>query len=380
MTAHDTDSRAPDPLVQLSAAGVAVWLDDLDRTRLTSGSLATLVRDRAVVGVTTNPTIFQKALTHGAAYADQVRDLAVRGVDLGEAVRAITTCDVRTACDVFRPVYDATDALDGRVSIEVDPRIAHDEAFTVAEARALWWQVDRPNLFIKIPATRAALPAISQALAEGISVNVTLIFSLDRYAEVMDAYLFGLERRLASGGDLHGLESVASFFVSRVDTEVDARLKKIGTAAAKAMRGKAAIANARLAYQAYAKVFSSARWAALAAKGARPQRPLWASTGVKDPAYDDTRYVVDLVAPGTVNTMPEATLEAVHDHGVLHADSVTGAYADARAVLADLATVGIDYDDVVALLEVEGVEKFEVAWSGLLDSLTASLKTAKADQ
>ncbi|HEV7208154.1 MAG TPA: transaldolase [Mycobacteriales bacterium] len=372
-------AATPDPLKALSAAGVAVWLDDLDRTRLTSGGLAELVRDKSVVGVTTNPSIFQKALSNGEAYAGQVRDLAVRGVDLGEAVRAITSFDVRTACDVFRPVYDATDALDGRVSIEVDPRIAHDTAFTVAEARALWWQVDRPNLFIKIPATKAGLPAISQALAEGISVNVTLIFSLDRYAEVMDAYLSGLERRLASGGELRGLESVASFFVSRVDTEVDARLGKIATPAAKALRGKAAIANARLAYQAYARVFSSDRWLALAAKGARPQRPLWASTGVKDPAYDDTRYVVDLVAPGVVNTMPEATLNAVEDHGQVPGDSVTGTYAEARQVLDELAAVGVDYDEVVALLEVEGVEKFEVAWSGLLESLTASLKAAKAD-
>jgi transaldolase len=366
-----------DPLAELSAAGVAVWLDDLDRTRISGGGLAGLARDKHVVGVTTNPSIFQKALTNGEAYADQVADLAVRGVDLGEAVRAITTRDVRAACDVLRPVYDATDGLDGRVSIEVDPRIAHDTEFTIAEARALWWQVDRPNLFIKIPATLAGLPAISQSLAEGISVNVTLIFSLERYRAVMEAFLDGLERRRAAGGDLHGLESVASFFVSRVDTEIDARLDKLGSKEAKAVRGQAAIANARLAYQAYEEIFSSDRWNALAALGARPQRPLWASTGVKDPAYEDTRYVVDLVATGVVNTMPEATLNAVADHGTVRGDSITGEYASAHRVLADLAAVGIDYDDVVDLLEREGVEKFETAWGELLDSLQASLAAAK---
>jgi transaldolase len=365
------------PLAELSAAGVAVWLDDLDRTRITGGGLAGLARDRHVVGVTTNPSIFQKALTHGEAYADQVKDLAVRGVELGEAVRAITTMDVRNACDVLRPVHEATHGLDGRVSIEVDPRVAHDTAFTVAEARALWWLVDRPNLFIKIPATVEGIPAISQALAEGISVNVTLIFSLDRYQAVMDAFLDGLERRQASGGSLEGLESVASFFVSRVDTEVDKRLDKIGSQDAKKLRGTAAIANARLAYQAYEEVFSSARWQALAAAGARVQRPLWASTGVKDPSYDDTRYVVELVAPNTVNTMPEATLDAVADHGVIRPNAVQGTYLDARKTLDDLAAVGVDYDDVVDLLEREGVEKFDAAWAELRDSLKANLKAAR---
>ncbi|HEX7355872.1 MAG TPA: transaldolase [Mycobacteriales bacterium] len=365
------------PLAELSAAGVAVWLDDLDRTRITGGGLAELARDKHVVGVTTNPSIFQKALTHGAAYADQVRDLALRGVDLGEAVRAITTMDVRSACDVLRPVHESTAGLDGRVSIEVDPRLAHDSEQTVAEARALWWLVDRPNLFIKIPATVEGLPAISQALAEGISINVTLIFSLDRYRAVMDAFLDGLERRRAAGGSLEGLESVASFFVSRVDTEVDKRLDKIGSKEAKALRGTAAIANARLAYQAYEEVFASDRWRALADAGARPQRPLWASTGVKDPSYDDTRYVVDLVAPNTVNTMPEATLDAVADHGTVTPDAIAGTYSEARATLDGLAAVGVDYDDVVDLLEREGVEKFDVAWSELRDSLAASLKAAR---
>src|SRR5690349_134269 len=273
-----------DPLAQLSAAGVAVWLDDLSRERLRTGNLAALARDRHVVGVTTNPTIFQKAITSGDAYDDQVRDLALRGVDIGEGLRAITAMDVRNACDVLRPVYDATDGVDGRVSIEVDPRIAHDADRTVAEARALWWLVDRPNLFIKIPATLEGLPAIAQTLSEGISVNVTLIFGLERYDRVMDAFLEGVERALKSGQDVSRLGSVASFFVSRVDTEVDKRLGKIGSNDAKALLGKAAVANARLAYQHYEKVFvGNERWDALAAAGAKPQRPLWASTSVKDP-------------------------------------------------------------------------------------------------
>ncbi len=368
-----------DPLAQLSAAGVAVWLDDLSRERLNSGSLARLLKERSVVGVTTNPTIFQKALSDGAAYDEQVRDLALRGVDVGEAVRAITTYDVRAACDVLRPAYDASDGVDGRVSIEVDPRIAHDSAKTIAEARALWWLVDRPNLFIKIPATLGSMRAITQALAEGISVNVTLIFSLDRYEAVMEAFLEGLEQRQAAGGDLRVLESVASFFVSRVDTEIDKRLDKMGTEDAKKLRGAAAIANAQLAYQRYEKVFSSERWKALEAAGARPQRPLWASTGVKDPTMDDTRYVVDLVAPGTVNTMPEATLAAVYDHGKVRGDSVTGEYASAQAVLDQLREIGVDYDDVVDLLEREAVDKFEASWNELIESVTAELRDKGAD-
>ena len=363
-----------DPLGSLSEAGVSIWLDDMSRERLASGSLEELVRDHHLVGITTNPTIFQKALAKGSAYDEQVRDLALRGVDVGEAVRAITAMDVREACDVLLPVYDASDGRDGRVSIEVDPRIAHDSDRTVAEARALWWLVDRPNLFIKIPATAEGLPAISQCLAEGISVNVTLIFSLERYEQVMEAFLEGAERFRAVGGDLSRLESVASFFVSRVDTEVDARLDKIGTDEAKALRGEAAIANARLAYQHYEQVFSSSRWAALAAVGARPQRPLWAATGVKDPAYDDTRYVIELVAPGTVNTMPEPTLMAVADHGEVRGDTVRGFYGDAAAVLEGLHGLGIDYDEVVNQLETEGVEKFEASWNELIESVTDELE------
>jgi transaldolase len=368
-----------DPLSALTAAGVSVWLDDMNRERLISHSLEALVRDRHVVGITTNPTIFQKALSKGSAYDEQMRDLALRGVDVGEAVRSVTAMDVRGACDVLRPVYDATDGVDGRVSIEVDPRISHSSDRTIAEARALWWLVDRPNLFIKIPGTPEGLPAISQCLAEGISINVTLIFSLERYDEVMEAFLQGMERYRAVGGDLTRLGSVASFFVSRVDTEVDARLDKIGTEAAKELRGKAAIANAQLAYEHYEKVFAGPRWQSLAAAGARPQRPLWASTGVKDPAYDDTRYVVELVAPGVVNTMPEPTLDAVADHGRIRGDTVRGSYGDARQVLDSLAELGIDYDEVVCLLETEGIEKFEASWNELIESVTDELEKMGAD-
>jgi transaldolase len=364
------------PLADLTAAGVAVWLDDLSRDRLRTGNLEQLVRDREVVGVTTNPTIFQKALSEGEAYDDQVRDLAVRGIHVEEAARGLTTYDVRSACDVLRPVYDRTDGVDGRVSIEVDPGIAHETERTVAEAKALWWLVDRPNLFIKIPATEPGLPAITRTLAEGISVNVTLIFSLQRYETVMEAFLAGMEQARDNGHDLSRLASVASFFVSRVDTEIDARLEKAGAPAE--LRGKAGIANARLAYAAYERVFSGDRWTALAEAGAKPQRPLWASTGVKNPEYDDTMYVVELVAPGTVNTMPEATLEAVADHGVIRGDTVRDSYDDAHEVLHRLAEAGIDYDDVVEQLEREGVQKFEDSWQGLLDSVKDQLEKAGA--
>ena len=363
-----------DSLRELTEAGVAIWLDDMSRGRLATDNLADLVRDKHVVGVTTNPTIFQKAISESELYDRQLRDLAVRGVDVEEAVRMVTTYDVRWACDVLRPVYDATDGSDGRVSIEVDPRLAHETERTIAEARQLWWLVDRPNLFIKIPATRAGLPAIAQCLAEGISVNVTLIFSLERYGEVMDAFVDGVERARVAGHELSNLASVASFFVSRVDTEVDKRLEKIGSTAAGDLRGKAAIANAQLAFERYENVFSGERWRALAAAGAKPQRPLWASTGVKDPSYDDTQYVVELVASGIVNTMPEATLDAVADHGVVRGDTIRPAYGAARQVMADLAAAGIDMDDVVQVLEDEGVEKFEVSWNDLLTSTRTELE------
>ena len=367
MTASNENLR------RLSEAGVAIWLDDLSRTRLRTGGLAGLVRDQYVVGVTTNPTIFQKAVADSELYDAQVRDLAVRGVSVDEAVRAITTMDVREACDVLRPAYDASAGVDGRVSIEVDPRLAHGTEATVAEARALWWAVDRPNLFIKIPATPEGLPAIAQCLAEGISVNVTLIFSLERYRAVLAAFVDGLERAHRAGVPLAGIGSVASFFVSRVDTEIDPRLDKIGTDEAKALRGKAAVANARLAFQAYEEVIGGPRWKALAAGGARPQRPLWASTGVKDPAYPDTMYVDELVTGGVVNTMPEPTLHAVADHGALAGDTIRGRYAEAMETLDALAAVGVDYDDVVAKLEREGVKKFIDSWNDLLGSVGVEL-------
>ncbi|GAA2155068.1 transaldolase [Actinomadura napierensis] len=363
-----------DILKALSDEGVSIWLDDISRERLRTGNLEQLVKDKHVVGVTSNPTIFAKALSKGDAYDGQVRDLAVRGVDVEEASRAITTYDIRWGCDVLRPVYDRTDGLDGRVSIEVDPRLARDSEKTVAEARALWWMVDRPNLFIKIPATEEGLPAITAALAEGISVNVTLIFSLERYGKVIDAFFEGMEKARANGHDLSTMASVASFFVSRVDTEIDKRLDKIGSEDAKKLRSKAGLANARLAYALFEEKFGTDRWKALKDAGARPQRPLWASTGVKDPNLADTLYVDELVAPGTVNTMPEATLVAEADHGQLRGDTVRGAYDDARAHMAALKDAGVDYDDVVRVLEEEGVEKFEASWKELLGSISGELK------
>ncbi len=364
-----------DVLGQLSAAGVAVWLDDISRERLRTGNLAALAQGRHVAGVTSNPTIFASALSKGSAYDEQIADLAIRGVALDEAARAITSYDIRWACDVLRPVYDATGGVDGRVSLEVDPRLAHDTAQTVAEAKALWWLVDRPNMFIKIPATVEGLPAITACLAAGISVNVTLIFSLTRYGEVIGAYLAGLEQAAAAGRDLTAIASVASFFVSRVDTEVDRRLDKIGTPEAAALRGEAAVANARLAYELFEQRFGDqhARWVALHGKGARIQRPLWASTSTKDPAFPDTKYVVDLVARDTVNTMPESTLNALADHGELHGDTIHGSYQASRRVFEDLAALGIGYEDVVKVLEDEGVAKFAASWQELLDTIKAEM-------
>ncbi|MFE4748900.1 transaldolase [Streptomyces mirabilis] len=362
-------------LKRLSDEGVSIWLDDLSRKRIASGNLAELVATRHVVGVTTNPSIFQAAIGSGEGYEEQLGDLAERGVTVDEAVRMMTTADVRAAADILRPVHDATAGRDGRVSIEVDPRLAHNTGATVAEAKQLSWLVDRPNVMIKIPATKAGLPAITEVIGLGISVNVTLIFSLERYREVMDAYLAGLEKAQAAGIDLATIHSVASFFVSRVDSEIDKRLAKVGTDEALALKGRAALANARLAYEAYEEVFASARWTALAPAGANKQRPLWASTGVKDPSYKDTLYVDELVAPGTVNTMPEATLNATADHGDIHGDAVTGGYAQARADLAAVEGLGISYDEVVNQLEDEGVSKFEAAWGDLLDAVATSLSS-----
>jgi len=350
-----------------------VWLDDISRDRLRTGNLQELIDQYHVVGVTSNPTIFAHALDHGTAYDGQLEDLKIRGVNVGEAVRAITTYDIRWACDVLRPVADATGGQDGRVSLEVDPRLARKTAATIAEARALWWMVDRPNLFIKIPATREGLPAITQATSEAISVNVTLIFSLERYGEVIDAYVAGLEQAAAAGHDLSQIRSVASFFVSRMDTEVDARLDKLSTPEATALRGKTAVANARLAYELFEQRIATERWQALKAKGAQIQRPLWASTSTKDPAFSDTMYVVDLVVADTVNTMPEGTLKAVADHGKLQGDTVHGTYDASRQVLADMEKLGISYDDVVQVLEDEGVAKFEASWNELLETIKKNL-------
>ncbi|MGH3759389.1 transaldolase [Actinophytocola sp.] len=365
-----------DNLATLSEAGVSIWLDDVSRRRLTTGNLAGLVRDKHVVGVTSNPTIFAKALSGAADYDDQVRELAARGASLSAAVKEITTTDIRNACDLFRDVWQATGGVDGRVSIEVDPRLANETDKTVAEALDLAKTVDRPNLLVKIPATKAGLPAITRTLAEGVSVNVTLIFSPARYREVMDAFLAGLEQAKANGHDISTLASVASFFVSRVDTEVDKRLDAIGTDEAKALRGKAAVANARLAYAAFQDVFGTERWQALAAAGAKPQRPLWASTGVKNPDYADTMYVDELVVADTVNTMPENTLHAVADHGKIDGDTVTGTAGEAQQLFDALSATGIDVADVFVTLEREGVEKFEKSWLELLETVDGQLKAA----
>jgi transaldolase len=369
-----------DTLARLATSGVSAWLDDLSRQRLADGSLARLVRDRHVVGVTTNPTIFAHAIDGSDSYDAQLTDLSLREVGVGEALRALTALDVRWACDVLRPVYEATGGVDGRVSIEVDPRLAHDEARTVAEARALWWLVDRPNLFVKIPAAKQGLGAISACLAEGISINVTLLFSLDRYDQVMEAFLTGMERAREAGRDLSGIASVASFFVSRVDTEIDRRLDRLGGDQAAALRGQAATANARIAYEHYEQMLATERWKRLEQAGARPQRLLWASTGVKDPAYDDTRYVVELVAPDVVSTMPEATLNAVADHGVVPARGIREGYGQAHQVLEELAALGIDYADVVRVLEDEGVAKFEASWDELAGKLADSLRAPGTSQ
>jgi transaldolase len=365
---------ANENLAQLSKAGVAVWLDDLSRDRIRSGNLQSLVDEYSIVGVTTNPSIFAAAISGSDSYDDQLHAMAVRRVSVEEALRTITASDVRDACDLLAPVAART-GRDGRVSLEVAPGLAHDTDATAAEAAHLWWLVDRPNLFIKIPATVEGLPAITTSIAAGISVNVTLIFSPERYRAVMDAYLAGLEQRLAEDPDasLQGIESVASFFVSRVDTEIDKRLDAAG--ADPSLKGKAGVANAQLAYQAYEEVFSSDRWKALEAKGAVPQRPLWASTGVKNPDYSDTMYISELIAPDTVNTMPEKTLMAYADHGQ-PGTPVQSAYADAEKVMQAVADAGVDLDDVFRVLEEEGVQKFADSW----DELTGSVKEQLEDK
>ncbi len=363
-------------LDQLTAAGVSLWLDDLSRERLRTGNLADLIANKHITGVTSNPTIFAKALSDGEEYAQQVSELAARGADVDATARTLMTDDVRQACDLFAPVNAATAGIDGRVSIEVEPGLAHDTTGTVAQALELSKIVDRPNLYVKIPATAEGIPAIANTLAEGVSVNVTLIFSLERYGQVIDAFFSGMERARENGHDLSKLTSVASFFVSRVDTEVDKRLDAIGTPEAAALRGKAAIANARLAYQLYEQRFSGPRWEALKAAGATVQRPLWASTGVKDPAYDDTRYVVELVVADTVNTAPEKTIDAVADHGVIRGDTVHGTYDESQKVFDDLAALGVDLPDVFDVLEREGVQKFDKSWAELIQTVQGALDQA----
>ncbi|WP_128565164.1 transaldolase [Methylobacterium crusticola] len=368
----------PNPLHDLAAAGVAVWLDDLSRPLIDSGALVAAVERDGVIGITTNPTIFAKAIGAGTGYDEHLRDLALRGTAIGETVRLLTAWDVRAACDILRPVFERTGGRDGCVSIEVDPRISGDTDRTVAEARGLWWLVDRPNLYIKIPATDAGLPAISTCLAEGMSVNVTLVFSVARYEAVLDAFLTGLERQVAAGETLAGVESVASFFLSRVDTEVDRRLAECDEPAEDVdhLRGQAAIANARVAYGVWEDSLASPRWQAL--KGARPQRLLWASTGVKDKALDDTRYVVELVGPETVNTMAEATLRAVADHGRIRPGTVRSAIGAPQAILDELERLGVDMTDVANTLEAKGVASFEASWNELIASVTEQLKRAGA--
>lgn len=366
------------PTQALTEAGVSIWLDDLSRARIHSGDLQRLIAERNVVGITTNPTIFATALRGGDAYHRELERLAQQGLPPAEAVVELTTADVRDACDVFRPIFDATHGVDGRVSIEVSPGVAHDTAESVEEAKTLATAVDRPNVFVKIPATKAGLGAITACLAEGISINVTLIFSLERFREVIDAYFSGLELALAAGHDLSAIHSVASFFVSRVDVEIDRRLDDIGTERALSLKGRAGIANARLAYEAFEDVQRSPRARALFARGANTQRPLWASTGVKDPATRDTLYIESLIAPNVVNTMPEKTLEATYDHGSIRENTIDGTYQAARAHLDALADVGISYDEVMETLEAEGVEKFTASWNDLLELVAAALQPARS--
>ncbi|WP_262104417.1 transaldolase [Arthrobacter sp. Marseille-P9274] len=360
----------------LSDAGVSIWLDDLSRELITTGELRNLIAEKNVVGVTTNPSIFAAALKNGESYAAQITELAEEEADVDAAVFAITTDDVSEACDIFSGLAKHTGGVDGRVSIEVDPRLARDTAGTIDEARKLHAKVNRSNVFIKIPATVEGLEAITTTLAAGISVNVTLIFSLERYREVINAFMLGLEQAKENGHKLAHIHSVASFFVSRVDTEIDKRLEANGSDEAKALMGKSGIANARLAYQIYEELFSSERWQLLAEAGARPQRPLWASTGVKNPAYPDTMYVTELVAEGIVNTMPDKTLDAVVDHGEVKGNTVAGTYEEANRVLDAVDAQGISYKEVVDLLEEEGLEKFVASWSELLQTVRTALDEA----
>jgi len=360
-------------LDQMSDLGVSIWLDDLGRKRLRTGELKQLVNDRRVVGVTTNPSIFAAAVGDGAEYAEQLTTLASLDATPETAVRALTVADVSDACDVLAPVYEATQRVDGRVSLEVDPRLSGDTDATTREAKELWRAVNRPNLMVKIPGTQAGLPAITSALAAGVSVNVTLIFGLERYRAVTQAWLTGLEHAEANGHNIADIGSVASFFISRFDSAVDKQLDAIGTPEAKSLRGLTAVANGALAYAHFETILKDERWLALEAKGARPQRPLWASTSTKDPTFPDTKYVVEMAAPNTVNTMPPATIEATFDHGVLSQPSPVLDAEGAGRILDSLARVGVSYDDVVADLETAGVAAFEKSWLELIGAVGRAL-------
>lgn len=365
------------PTSQLSQAGVSIWLDDLSRDAIEKGELQHLISEYDVVGVTTNPTIFAAALKDAGTYQKQLHQLAKSGTSAEEAVFALTAKDVADACDVFSSIYESSGGFDGRVSIEVEPGLAHNTSATVTQGRELWERVDRPNAMIKVPATDAGLSAITELTGAGISVNVTLIFDVSRYKQVIDAYLDGIRMAAASGIDLKSIHSVASFFVSRVDTEVDARLQAIGTPEATGLLHRIAIANAQIAYQVFEERFSSDEFSSLAQRGANVQRPLWASTGVKDPSLPDTRYVDELVAERTVNTMPRKTLQAVSDHGRLPEEPIQRRFEDAKALMRKLDAVGVDWADVVRTLESEGVEKFNVSWGELLESVRSALEDAR---
>jgi transaldolase len=354
---------------EVSAAGTSIWLDDLSRAKITSTdahALPARIKNSGVVGVTTNPSIFSAAISGAAEYASDIAQMKSLHVD--EVVKKLTTDDVRQACDVFTSIYQSTNGVDGRVSIEVDPRLAHDTEGTISAGKELWAIIGRPNLMIKVPATIEGLPAITALIAAGISVNVTLIFSVKRYGQVIEAYMNGIEQ-CENPSQVH---SVASFFISRIDSSIDGLLKKNGSAEATALLGKAAIANAHLAYQLFEEKFSTERWSTLASKGAHKQRPLWASTGVKNPSYEDTRYVVELIAPDTVNTMPQSTLDALIDHGVIRGNTISGQYPQAVEVLKSLSALGISLDEVTTELEIDGVKKFAQAWDELLENVKAA--------
>ena len=354
---------------EVASAGTSIWLDDLSRAKITgidAHSLPSRIANSGVVGVTTNPSIFSSAISGAAEYSADIA--AMKSASVDEVVKKLTTDDVRQACDLFAPIFSGSKGFDGRVSIEVDPRLARDTDGTIAAGKELWSIIDRPNVMIKVPATVEGLPAITALIAAGISVNVTLIFSVKRYGQVIDAFMKGLEQ-CENPSQVH---SVASFFVSRIDSTVDGILKKSGSFEADALLGKAAIANAHLAYQLFEEKFGAERWTALSSKGANKQRPLWASTGVKDPAYPDTLYVVELIAPETVNTMPQSTLDALIDHGVVRGNTISGNYAEAVNVLKGLSALGISLDQITTDLEIDGVKKFAQAWEELLENVKAA--------